>query len=212
MVTRLFHWFAVARGPSVSSVALTFDDGPDPDYTPRLLDQLHEYNIKATFFVLGEKAQAYPDLVRRMLREGHDVQIHGWKHQLVPILGPRQTVRQFKETQSLLKREFGVSAVLYRPTWGLSNLVTLLTSFKSVKLVTWSIMVGDWRVTQSEVLQDRIVRHLHKGAVIVLHDSDKTAGAEDKAPEQVISLIEGLAQTVRDRGYQFIVFKDWVKF
>jgi len=210
LLTRVFHLFVMQRGPRRPQVALTFDDGPDEDFTPRLLDELQKQQISATFFVLGEKAVQNPSLVQRMVAEGHDVQIHGWEHKPVPLMLPGQALRQITGTQRLLYEKFGVKADFYRPTWGLCNFATLLRPRGKVHLVTWSVMVGDWRVTPSAELYRRIRRKLHPGAIIVLHDSDKTAGAERGAPLTVIEVVSKLAELTRDRGYSFCLLKDWL--
>jgi peptidoglycan-N-acetylglucosamine deacetylase len=189
------------RGPNeLRRVALTFDDGPHPMYTPRLLDALKEHGARATFFVIAEKASSYPDVICRMLSEGHDVEVHGYTHALVPILSPRLTIKQFDESQLLLRNQFGIEPRFYRPTWGLCNLWTLLR-LQGMQLVTWSIMVGDWRKTAVKTLLSRIVRRLHPGAILVLHDSDEAFGAEAGAPESVIDLIGPLIRELHARGY-----------
>lgn len=185
-------------------VCLTFDDGPDPAYTPRVLDALQGANVKATFFIIYEKAEKHPDIVERMIRDGHDVQIHGYTHAFVPLVGPRHALCNVADSQKLLKSRFGVQAKFYRPTWGLLNLPVLLDSWRmNYKLVTWSIMVGDWKVTTAETLYQRIMKRIHSGAVIVLHDSDETWGAERLAPEAVIELLPTLIKTLLESGYEF---------
>jgi peptidoglycan/xylan/chitin deacetylase (PgdA/CDA1 family) len=209
LLVRCLRLWAIRRGPERRELALTFDDGPDPRYTGRLLDALRAADIRATFFVIGRKALENPELIRRMRAEGHQVEVHGWTHSFVPLLPPWRTIRQFRATAAALEREFGLHTRFYRPTWGACNLVTLLTLFPRHRLVTWSIMVGDWRVQGEERLLQRILRRLHPGAVLVLHDSDETFGAERKAPEQVIALIPRLAERVREAGYSFRTLDEW---
>ncbi|MCL6626287.1 MAG: polysaccharide deacetylase family protein [Alicyclobacillus shizuokensis] len=190
-------------------MALTFDDGPDPKYTGRLLDALKAARVRATFFVVGQKALAHPDLIRRMMAEGHQVEVHGWTHAFVPLLPPRRTLWQFRRTTDALGRTFGVRPRFYRPTWGALNAVTLGLVFRTHRLVTWSIMVGDWRLQPPGQVLQRVVERLHPGAIVVLHDSDDTWGAETGAPEQVIALIPELAQRVRAAGYSFRTLDEW---
>ena len=92
--TRGLGLSCVRRTPKPGTVALTFDDGPHPEYTPRLLDALRAAGARATFFVIAEHALQYPEIVERMLAEGHEVQVHGDRHWFVPLLPPRLTVRQ----------------------------------------------------------------------------------------------------------------------
>lgn len=209
LLTRVLHLFVLSKGPPVPKVALTFDDGPDADYTPRLLDELKKEHIVATFFVLGEKALRYPQLIERMVAEGHEVQIHGWVHKMVPLMLPRDTQRQVIATREILEKHFAIYPSYYRPTWGLCNWLTLWNRSHTPHLVTWSVMVGDWRVTPADELYRRVRRKLHPGAIVVLHDSDKTAGAERGAPQEVIRLIPMLAQLVHQQGYTFCKLSDW---
>lgn len=206
---RVLHQTAIRTIQSPAAVALTFDDGPDPNYTPRLLDALKAEDIRATFFVIAEKAVRRPDIIVRMLKEGHDVQVHGYKHWLVPFLTPRLTHQQVTGAGTILSSHFGIQTAWYRPTWGLSNAVTLLCRrSRSHRLVTWSVMVRDWHLTDPSVLLRRILAKLQPGGIIVLHDSDETWGAEKRAPESVIALIPELAAAVRAKGLTFMVLTE----
>lgn len=210
LFTRWFGLGAVSRGPKEPAVALTFDDGPDPNYTPGLLDALSVAGVHATFFVIAQKAIRHPELLRRMLAEGHDVQLHGDRHLFVSVLPPATALRQVEGAAAGLRSAFHIDPRFYRPTWGLCNVVAFLPRVRRrYRLITWSIMVGDWRVTPPEVLLQRIVEHLRPGAVIVLHDSDETFGAEAGAPQNVVQLIPELVRELQRRGYQFRTIGQW---
>jgi peptidoglycan-N-acetylglucosamine deacetylase len=207
---RVFHWHCVWRGPATRSVALTFDDGPDPHYTPRVLDVLKDAGVKATFFVIAEKALKYPNIIHRMMREGHEIQVHGYTHACVPLLLPSRSRKQLRDSAQALHQVFGIRTSLYRPTWGLCNWVVLAWLHKTKhKLVTWSVIVGDWRKTTWETLMNRILRKLHPGAIIVLHDSDETFGSEHGAPNAVIEMLPKLIEHLRSQGYDFSKVSDW---
>ena len=203
--TRMFHVFVLYRLREASNFALTFDDGPDTKYTPRLLDTLREESIQATFFVVAEKALKYPDIVRRMMDEGHQVEVHGFTHSFVPLLFPRRAIYQLRGSSAALEHTFSLRTRFYRPTWGMLNFASLLYALftKTHRMVTWSIMVGDWRSVPEEELLRRIGSKLHPGAIAVLHDSDESFGAEAGSPENVVALIPKLAELVRGRGYEF---------
>jgi peptidoglycan-N-acetylglucosamine deacetylase len=204
LLTRVFHTHGIYRGPNVRTVALTFDDGPDRAYTGRVLDVLRTADVKATFFVLASNAVKEPELIVRMCQEGHEVQIHGMTHLFVPLLSMRKTKEQIQEASHLLRDLFGLCTSYYRPTWGLCNLLSFICARRTGhQLVTWSVMVGDWRITSPDVLRNRIMGKLKPGAIIVLHDSDKSFGAEVSAPENVIHALPGLISSVRTQGYRF---------
>lgn len=211
ILTRMLRVGAVSRGPDVPTVSLTFDDGPDERYTPKLLDVLRDVGVHATFFVIVDKALRHPDLIERMMAEGHDVQVHGQRHWFVPWLPPQAALRQVNGAAGALRQRFGLQTRFYRPTWGLCNLLSFLPWFRrNHRLVTWSVMVGDWRVTDAGELLRRILQKLHAGAIICLHDSDETFGAEPGAPTQVIQLIPELVRQVHDRGYTFRTMAEWL--
>lgn len=193
------------------TVALTFDDGPHPKYTPELLDALRQSGVLATFFVLSTQAKLHVDIIQRMIDEGHDVQIHGSRHWFVPLLHPLAAKMQCFGAARTMKQLFGITCDVYRPTWGACNLATLLwVRLNGMKLCTWSVMVGDWRVTDSEVLVRRIEDKLTDEAIIVLHDSDVTLGAEAGAPASVITAIPQIVERVSSRGLKFVKISDCV--
>lgn len=210
---RLFHQRAVRNILSSkrmdNHVVLTFDDGPDRNYTPQLLDALKQVGIRASFFVIASKAVQRPEIVQRMIAEGHEVQIHGYRHLMVPFLGPRATIHQVAGASAVIEKKLGIQTRWYRPTWGLCNLVTLFSKRCAThQLVTWSVMVGDWKRTPSEILLKRILNKLHPGAIIVLHDSDETFGADEGAPRSVIELMPLLAKAVHEQGYEFTTLSE----
>ncbi|WDL96837.1 polysaccharide deacetylase family protein [Alicyclobacillus sp. ALC3] len=209
--TRWLHIGVIYKGPVQPVVSLTFDDGPDPRYTPQLLDALRQAGVSATFFVIADKALRHREIVERMLSEGHNVEVHGYRHLFVPWLPPSTTLRQALTAAAAVEDQFGIQVRFYRPTWGLCNAVSWLPRVRRrLRLITWSIMVGDWRVTPAQELLTRIVTQLHKGAIIVLHDSDETFGAQLGAPENVVQLIPELVSAVRQRGYEFRTVAEWL--
>jgi len=191
-------------------IALTFDDGPDVTYTPMVLDVLKSVGIYATFFVISTKAERHPEIILRMISEGHEVQVHGETHRFVPWLLPRQTIRQIATSAEKLQTMFQIDSQWYRPTWGLCNLASVLyLRNQTHRLITWSIMVGDWRKCSATELTERIVKRLHPGAIIVLHDSDETFGAEKGAPEAVALAIPQFVESAQNCGYTFCTLGGW---
>ncbi|WP_028399290.1 polysaccharide deacetylase family protein [Ectobacillus panaciterrae] len=189
------------RSRTNHEVAFTFDDGPDPKYTPQLLDLLKKYNIKAAFFVLGSKAEQVPELIIRMHQEGHLIGIHNYVHRSNWLMTPWTVRRQLNRSASIIERITGVRPVYYRPPWGLLNLFDFLLH-KKFQVVLWSIMVGDWRSRGgSERIKRRLLHKMHGGAVIVLHDSGETWGADIDAPLHTIKALEDVFKEIRFRDY-----------
>ena len=207
IVTRTLHLVSWHRGRPGSSprIALTFDDGPDPLYTPLLLDLLRQYGVRATFFVLGSRAERHPDLIGRIRQEGHEIGIHNYRHWPNWLLGP-WSLRQVGRTAGILERLTGERPRLYRPPWGIANLFDLLL-IRRYRIVMWSVMAGDWSCSGPESarkLADRLTTRLTDGAVVLLHDSGDTFGARRDAPRWMLEALKVVLERCRDRGYAYV--------
>ncbi|MBO1001425.1 polysaccharide deacetylase family protein [Pseudogracilibacillus auburnensis] len=189
------------KGTSAQKVAFTFDDGPDPMYTPKLLDLLRKFDIKATFFVLGSKAEKNPELIRRMYQEGHLIGIHNYTHQTNWLMTPWTIRRELNRSAVIIEQLTSVRPNYYRPPWGLLNLFDFFLH-KQYRIILWSLMVGDWR---SEGGSEKIIRKLlHKikdGSIVLLHDSGDTLGANQDAPFYMIQALEVVFHEICHRGY-----------
>lgn len=175
-------------------VALTFDDGPDPQRTPAVLDLLARQGVRATFFVVGARAEAHPELVRRMVAEGHVVGNHSYTHSWrFPLRSLGRTMEELYRTGEVLHRITGRQPRLFRPPFGVTN-PTIARAVRRLGLdpVGWSIRSLDTMGQSPERVAARILRRLHPGAVILLHD--RCAGSE----RLVGLLVEGL----RSRGLE----------
>lgn len=182
-----------ARGAE-RRVALTFDDGPDLQRTPAVLDLLARQGVRATFFVVGARAEAHPELVRRMVAEGHVVGNHSYTHSWrFPLRSLGRTVEELRRTGEVLHRITGRQPRLFRPPFGVTN-PTIARAVRRLGLdpVGWSIRSLDTMGQSPERVAARILRRLHPGAVILLHD--RCAGSE----RLVGLLVEGL----RSRGLE----------
>ncbi|AST05725.1 polysaccharide deacetylase family protein [Anoxybacillus flavithermus] len=177
-----------------SGVALTFDDGPDPVYTPQLLDLLKKYNVKATFFVVGWKAEKYPHLIKRMQEEGHTIGLHHYYHTSNWLLLPLVTEWELERSARVIEYITGARPVYYRPPWGHINIWTLFMQ-KKYKIVMWTYILGDWNASLGvDRLYERLMSSIEDGAIIVLHDSGSTIGADEHAPANTIATLERLFQ------------------
>jgi peptidoglycan-N-acetylglucosamine deacetylase len=191
-MTYVLGWRVFRKSSQGLEIAFTFDDGPDPHYTPRLLDLLKEFHMKATFFVLGSKAEKYPELILRMHQEGHLIGIHHYVHRANWVMTPWTIRRELHRCASILQRITGVRPVYFRPPWGLLNLFDLFLQ-KQFQFVMWSVMAGDWRKKGgTEKIKNRLVHRIKGGSVILLHDSGETWGADQDAPCYTINALEEL--------------------
>ena len=159
-------------------LALTFDDGPNPAWTPQLLEVLAEHDVKATFFMLGAHAMAEPRLARRIVDEGHLIGSHSWSHLNLALTGPTQIREELTRTRDLLAQIAGAPVKYFRPPFGARRPAVLRIARElGMTTVMWNAMTSDW----SEPSSEKIVLHLSKkidaltqqgsAANVVLHDS-----------------------------------------
>ena len=163
---------ATCRLGSPSSLLLTFDDGPDPRYTPALLDLLARLNVRAVFFVIGQKAQAHPELIRRMVAEGHLVGNHTFVHNpFYAFRSARSIARELRATDDVL-RSLGVEPKLFRPPLGITNrAIAKAAALMNYRTVGWSIRSFDTRRSDTpERILKRVVSRISGGDIVLLHD------------------------------------------
>jgi len=151
-------------------ISLTFDDGPDPENTEFILDILREKEVKATFFLLGKKVAKYPELVKKIYQEGHQIGNHSWTHRNFQYLDDFQILKEeIFPASELIAELTGTYPVILRPPYGIINNKTIeLLSDKQWKIVMWSIDPYDWRFEAEEIIR-RTKRYSHPGGIILLH-------------------------------------------
>ncbi|MBD7909341.1 polysaccharide deacetylase family protein [Sporosarcina gallistercoris] len=187
-----------------NGIMLTFDDGPNPLYTPVLLDLLARHQIQAVFFVVGKHAEQNPGIIRRMHEEGHSIGIHHYEHISTWRLTPEQTHQQISRTAEVIKRITGSEPVFYRPPWGRFNLVTPFVSHPYTTIM-WTHIIGDWKVrTCNEKLAERLRDIGADGSIVVLHDDGSNPGADDEAPAHMLHVLESYIREAIAEGIRFI--------
>ncbi|MCL6636938.1 MAG: polysaccharide deacetylase family protein [Alicyclobacillus sp.] len=199
LLGKVLHWRTLWRGPaSARVVALTFDDGPDPRYTPRLLHLLEEYGVRASFFVVGENARQHPHLIQRMLAAGHEVSPHGQRHRHAWLTGPRSAWHNVADAVATLQHLSGQPVRWYRPPWGAFNVVTYWVCRRyGLTPVLWSARAMDWRAggpEQAQRILQRAVRRIRPGTVLLLHDAGGAPGAPDHTLAALPALLTWLAE------------------
>ncbi|MCY1701830.1 polysaccharide deacetylase family protein [Deinococcus sp. SL84] len=189
--------------PSGERVALTFDDGPDPQHTPAVLDALKAADMRATFFLLSGAARRHPELVRRILAEGHEIGVHAARHRHAWVRPPWEAYHDPVQARRDLERLSGTPVRWGRPPHGAYSLANLLGLRRAgLTPVQWSIEGGDWeRGAAPQGVKGRVLRELHGGAVIVLHDSGPGAQV---TPAALPGLLRGLAE----RGFYSVTLSE----
>lgn len=154
------------------SLGLTFDDGPDPNQTPAILDVLADHGVRATFFMLAERAEAYPELARRVLQEGHEAALHGNRHDILTRLSLNELVDCVWAGKRRLGRVLGEPIRFFRPPYGGQNLRSYLTArLSGMEVVVWSAWAHDWEDLTGAEIVDSALERAAPGKVLLLHDS-----------------------------------------
>lgn len=190
-----------------AGVALTFDDGPDPHWTPVVLEELRRLDAPATFFVLGERAAAQRGLLRRMRRAGHEIALHGYRH----IRHDEHTATEIEADMRIALATLGRrrKVRLWRPPHGIATPATVeLAGKHRLELVHWTADTIDWQADQSATAMfERVEPQLVPGAVVLMHDT-AGPGAPRATPEPTIALLEPLVTAIRARGLETTLIPD----
>lgn len=200
------HGGALARDPhqraSYNSVrtsrpvlALTFDDGPSPELTPRLLDILRREGVRATFFVVGRNVDAYPDIARRIVAEGHEIANHSYSHVAFTSVDASRMRDEITKTNESIMRATGRCPTALRPPYGAINervRQSILNDYR-LDVVLWSVDPLDWKRPGAGVVADRLVQGAHPGAILLAHDIHP--GTIEAVPEVI--------ERLKAKGYGF---------
>ncbi|MEU8118093.1 polysaccharide deacetylase family protein [Spirillospora sp. NPDC049024] len=195
---RLFPGLAGVGEPG--HVALTFDDGPDPHSTPAFLAALREYEVKATFFMLGQMLKAAPDLGRELAESGHEITVHGWEHRCMLLRGPAATYDDLARAMESIVQVTGAAPRWYPPPYGVLSSSALRAARRlGLTPVLWTNWGRDWtRAATPASILATLMRDLGGGGTVLLHDSDCTSapGSWRNTLDALPPFLEG----IRDRG------------
>jgi peptidoglycan/xylan/chitin deacetylase (PgdA/CDA1 family) len=201
----------LAHGPAGQPVvALTFDDGPSPD-TAEVLDILAHYQVKATFFVIGQNVQRHPDLARRIVAEGHAIGNHTYSHPLwVAVETPGQVARELDGAAAAIQAATGVYPTLFRPPHGWRSPWMLhLAHRKGYTVVTWSVSPDDWRQPPPGAIAMRVLQRVRPGAIILLHDGLDTRG--NPPMQNTVDALPAIIEGLQARGYHFVTVPELMR-
>ena len=197
--------------PKSKEIVLSFDDGPDPTYTPQILDILKRDHIKATFFILGENAMQHPQLVKKMYEEGHEIGNHTFTHPNIASITPEQTKRELNANQRLYQEITGHSMTLFRPPYAAdaepntkSELEPILRAQEmGYTTVGELIDSDDWQGLSSKEILQQVLSQLQDGNVILMHDAGGDRSNTVKALPMII-------KELKQRGYTFSTIGDLI--
>lgn len=184
--------------PSLPEIALTFDDGPNPPYTGQILALLQQYHVKATFFVIGSQAAAYPSLVELEYQQGNVVGNHTWTHPNLTVLSPAAIRNELQSTSSEIEAITGKLPVVFRPPGGnFNNTVQSIAASLGLSTILWNVDPRDWSRPGTGVIIQRVLSAVHNGSIILMHD-----GGGDRS--QTVAAFSTILPTLEQRGFQFV--------
>jgi peptidoglycan-N-acetylglucosamine deacetylase len=189
------HYSGSAQG---KQVALTFDDGPDNNYTLQILDILKKENVKATFFIVGDRAKAHPDIVKRIVNEGHAIGNHSWDHPDFPKISSEQVTEEVTKTQDELDSIVGFRPSLFRPPYGSLNDSDIQNiTGMGLNIIDWSVDTRDWAGTPTPKIMEYVRKELKPGGIILEHCAGGNLSNTVSALKQIIPLL-------KKEGYNFV--------
>ena len=183
-------------------IAITFDDGPSPTLTPRLLDILKEKGVKATFFVIGENAAHSPEIVARAAAEGHEIGNHTWSHPALTKISNERVQEEIGKTSDVIFQATGKKPTLLRPPYGAINprLSRMIEQQDGLTIILWSVDPLDWKSPGSKVVAQRLLAGAKPGAITLSHDIKP--GTIEAIPEVIDAL--------KAKGYQFVTVSELI--
>lgn len=187
--------------PDKPMIALTFDDGPNPNTTPELLDLLKQYDARATFFMVGTNATNYPQVVERICKEGHELGNHSWSHEdLGAMDSADEILESYQKADDAIFEACGHDAGVVRPPYG--SMSKLYDATVERESILWSIDTRDWESHDPKAIESIIDTYVCDGAVILLHDIH---------PESVAAMKRVLPK-LKEKGYQFVTINDLIRY
>lgn len=189
---------------AAKAVCLTFDDGPDPVYTPQILEVLRRYDVKATFFPIGKNVETYPDLARQIVAEGHEIGNHTYSHVYFITTGAEEIEREILKAQEVTVAAAGEMTKLFRPPGGVyhERLISIARRLGyRVVIWTWSSNPSDAYGPGTQTIVKRVVGGIVDGAIVLMHETGRH-------PEQTLAALPQIIENLRAQGYRFALVSE----
>ena len=190
-----------------NKIALTFDDGPHPVYTKKILDLLEKYQIKATFFIIGENAGYYKETLREIVKRGHEVGNHTFSHAIIKNKSVEDIMSEVEECRNAIYDICGENTVLFRPPGGLMADITAEDAelFENYDIILWSIDTMDWAHHEPEKIAEYVINNTKSGDIILMHDY---IGKDSPTP----AALEMIIPTLMEKGYEFVTVGELISY
>jgi peptidoglycan/xylan/chitin deacetylase (PgdA/CDA1 family) len=199
LLSRIFPNIIWSHKINNGSIYLTFDDGPHPEFTPQVLTILRENNLRATFFLVGELMQKYPQVVSQIKNEGHAIGLHSYSHSKLIFKSRQQLINELLMPRKILKDLTGIQSHLFRPPFGIFTPYFLkLCNRYGFQIVMWSILTADYdiRISDQQILL-KIMKNLEDGDILLLHDGHKHSGRMLQLLPSIIQAIHHQNKTIK---------------
>ena len=186
-------------------VALTFDDGPSPVWTPQILRSLREKNVKATFFMIGHHVKKYPDIARQVAADGHTIANHGYAHSVLLYYKPAEIEEEIKYTEEVIRSITGKTTRFFRPpkAWLRRTIKEKIKSM-GYEVILWSINSKDWVCFNHKYIVSRLAKKVKPGDIILFHDSGNIYSTEGGLRRQTVKAVDMLISNLRSQGFEFV--------
>lgn len=202
-ITKKYYKLDIYRKATDSKiVAITFDDGPDPRYTPKILDTLEKYDAKATFFIVGESALKNKEIVNRAIADGDEIENHTYTHPEMANLTDKQMLDEIDKNQRALEKNFSIEPIYFRPPKGVCTESLVRTLMKrNMRTVLWSMCFEHKAEPDPEQRAKTLISKIKPGNIILAHDGRLN---RTKTVKGMTYLIKGL----KEKGYKFVTLKE----
>ncbi len=196
-----------ASAAARNEITLTIDDGPDPDVTPRVLEILEQFGVKATFFCIGERAAHYPELCQLIIQRGHEIENHSQHHRHhFSLLSIKGYTRELQAAQSALTRITGIAPKYFRAPAGFRNpFLDPVLHRLNLQLVSWSVRGYDTFIRNPAVVKKKLLAGLHAGAILLLHDGN-VAKTREQQPV-ILEALPGVLSAALASGLHFVTLR-----
>lgn len=193
-------------------VALTFDDGPSPKWTPQILAELKRADIKATFFMLGEHVAKYPQIARQVADAGHEIGNHSYTHHVLIYYTEEELEEEIRDSEKIIREVTGYATRCFRPpkAW-VTNKEKQKIRDMGYSVVLWSLNSKDWVTFDDKYIVKYIVRNIRPGDIILFHDSGGAFSTEGGDRSETVRSIYRLTERLREKGYSFVTVSELIK-
>ncbi len=194
---------------SQRKVAITFDDGPSPVWTPLILDELKKASVKATFFMIGHHARKYPAIARRVAQEGHTIGNHGYAHSVVLYYTPAELEEEIKYTEQVIREVTGQTTKIFRPpkAW-LNHFSKNKIKEMGYETVLWSLNSKDWVGFPYRQIARHLVSRAQNGDILLFHDSGNVFTPEGGDRHGTVKIIPLLVKGLKEKGLECVSLKE----